>query len=118
MSPVGSLRTFLPIAVIASILFAAAVGCSRSADGTLSVQLVYPSPPAAVPGAAAPGVHAPPRAPNYTTWPDDRILIRVLAPHFAPIEAWFVRSAGRGVIGGIPPGARITVEVDEYDNRI
>src|SRR3990170_2470620 len=107
----GLLRKILPL-----MLLAAAVGCSRSADGTLSVQLVYPSPPAAAPGAATPGAHASPRAPNYTTYPGDRILIRVLAPHFVPIEAWFDRSAGSGVIGGIPPGARITVEVDEYDN--
>jgi len=39
----------------------------------------------------------------------------VLAPHFAPIEAWFSRSDGRGVIGSIPPGTRVSVEVDEYD---
>src|SRR3990172_313046 len=107
----GLLRKILPL-----MLLAAAVGCSRSADGTLSVQLVSPPPPAAAPGAATPGAHASPRAPNYTTYPGDRILIRVLAPHFVPIEAWFDRSAGSGVIGGIPPGARITVEVDEYDN--
>src|SRR3989304_3713408 len=98
----GLLRKILPL-----MLLAAAVGCSRSADGTLSVQLVYPSPPAAAPGAATPGAHASPRAPNYTTYPGDRILIRVLAPHFVPIEAWFDRSAGSGVIGGVPPGARL-----------
>jgi hypothetical protein len=49
--------------------------------------------------------------------PENRILIRVLAPHIAtPIEAWFDRSQGRGEISGIPPGNRIAVEVDEYDN--
>jgi len=32
------------------------------------------------------------------------------------MEAWFSRSDGHGEIGGIPPGTRITVEVDEYDN--
>ena len=104
-------RKILPL-----MLLAAAAGCSRSADSTLSVQLVYPSPPAAPSAAAAPGAHASPRAPNYTTYPGDRILIRVLAPHFAPREAWFSRSDGHGEIGGIPPGTRITVEVDEYDN--
>jgi hypothetical protein len=75
------------------------------------VQLAYPSPP----GAAA-ASRASVRAPSYATDPADRIRIRVLAPHFAPIEKWFHRSDGRGEIGGIPPGVRITVEVDEYDN--
>jgi len=104
--------------VSAFLLAAAAAGCSRSGDGTLAVQLVYPSPEAspatAAPLSAAPG--ASPRAPSYPTQPSDRIRIRVLAPHFAPIERWFLRSDGRGEIGGIPPGTRITVEVDEYDN--
>jgi hypothetical protein len=48
----------------------------------------------------------------------NRIRIRVLAPHFAPIEKWFLRSDRRGEIGGIPPGTRITVEVDEYPNAV
>ena len=112
MSPVGSLRSFLSLALLAAILFAGAAGCSSSGNGSIAVQLVYPSSP----GAAAPVSHASPRAPNYATHPSNRILIRVLAPHFAPIEAWFDRSAGSGVIGGVPPGTRITVEVDEYDN--
>jgi hypothetical protein len=99
-------------------LAAAAAGCSQSGGGTLGVQLVYPAP-AAGPATAAPG--ASPlatsiRAPSYATDPSNRILIRVLAPHFAPIERWFERSAGRGEIDGIPAGTRITVEVDEYDN--
>ena len=111
MSPVGSLRTFLPFVLLASILFAGASGCSRAGDGSIAVQLVYPSPPG--PAAAS---RAAVRAPSYATDPADRIRIRVLAPHFAPIEKWFHRSDGRGEIGGIPPGARITVEVDEYDN--
>ena len=117
MTPVGSSRTFLPLALLAAILFAGAAGCSRGGDGSITVQLVYPASPAssaAGPGAAA-SVSAPP-APNYTIHPSNRILIRVLAPHFAPREAWFSRSDGRGEIGGIPPGTRITVEVDEYDN--
>jgi sugar lactone lactonase YvrE len=104
------LRTFLPLALLASILFAGAAGCSRAGDGSIAVQLVYPSPPGAV------ASRAPVRAPSYATDPADRIRIRVLAPHFAPIEKWFLRSDGRGEIGGIPPGTRITVEVDEYDN--
>ncbi|HEX7518655.1 MAG TPA: hypothetical protein VF325_00115, partial [Candidatus Deferrimicrobium sp.] len=111
MAPVGSLRTFLPLAFLASILFAGAAGCSRAGDGSIAVQLVYPSPPDAAAGSRA-SVHAP----SYATDPTDRIRIRVLAPHFAPIERWFHRSDGRGEIGGIPPGTRIAVEVDEYDN--
>ena len=110
MSPVGSLRTFLPLALLASILFAGGSGCSSAGDGSIAVQLVYPAPPAAA--AARPSV----RAPSYATDPADRIRIRVLGPHFAPVEKWFRRSDGRGEIGGIPPGARIAVEVDEYDN--
>jgi hypothetical protein len=83
-------------------------GCSMSGDGALTVQLVYPPPPPA----SSPSS----RAPGYPVDPSDRVLIRVLAPHFAPIEAWFSRSDGRGVVGGIPPGEHIAVEVDEYDN--
>jgi hypothetical protein len=108
---VGSLRTLLPLALLASILFAGAAGCSSAGDGSIAVQLVYPSPP----GVAA-AARASVRAPSYAADPADRIRIRVLAPHFAPIEKWFHRSDGRGEIGGIPPGTRITVEVDEYDN--
>jgi hypothetical protein len=111
LSPVGPLRPFLLLALLASILFAGAAGCSRAGDGSIAVQLVYPAPPG--PAAAAP---VSVRAPSYATDPSDRIRIRVLAPHFAPIEKWFLRSDGRGEIGGIPPGARIAVEVDEYDN--
>ena len=51
---------------------------------------------------------------SYPTDPSNRILIRVLGPGFHPIEAWFERSEGRGVIRGVPPGTRISVEVDEY----
>ena len=110
MTSVGSSRTFFPLALLASILFAGAAGCSSAGDGSIAVQLVYPSPP----GAAA--ARASVRAPSYATDPADRIRVRVLAPHFAPIEKWFHRSDGRGEIGGIPPGTRIAVEVDEYDN--
>jgi len=111
LSPVGSLRTFLPLALLASLLFAAASGCSGAGDGSIAVQLVYPAAPA-----AAAAARASVRAPSYATDPADRIRIRVLAPHFAPIGKWFRRSDGRGEIGGIPPGTHITVEVDEYDN--
>jgi hypothetical protein len=111
LSPVGSQRTFLRLALLAVVLFAAVSGCSSAGDGSIAVQLVYPSPPA-----AAAEARASVRAPSYATDPSDRIRIRVLAPHFAPIERWFLRSDGRGEIGGIPPGTRITVEVDEYDN--
>jgi len=115
LSPVSSSRAFLPLALLASILFAGAAGCSRPADGTLAVQLVYPAPPGAA-AAGAPGSRASVLAVSYPTDPGDRIRVRVLAPHFAPIERWFLRSEGRGEIDGIPPGPRITVEVDEYDN--
>lgn len=111
MSPVGSSRTFLSFALLASLLFVGVAGCSSARDGSIAVQLVYPSPP----GAAA-ASRTTVRAASYATYPADRIRIRVLAPHFAPIEKWFLRSDGRGEIGGIPPGTRITVEVDEYDN--
>jgi hypothetical protein len=104
------LRTFLFLALLAAVLFAGAAGCSRAGDGSIAVQLVYPPPDAA--SAARASV----RAASYATDPADRIRIRVLAPHFAPIEKWFRRSDGHGEIGGIPPGTRITVEVDEYDN--
>jgi len=109
------LRTFLPLALLAAILFAGAAGCSRPTDGTLAVQLVYPAPPGAAAAGAA-GSRASVLAVSYPTDPGDRIRVRVLAPHFAPIEKWFLRSEGRGEIDGIPPGPRITVEVDEYDN--
>jgi sugar lactone lactonase YvrE len=108
LSTVGSPRT---LALLASLLIAGAAGCSGTGDGSIAVQLVYPSPPG-----AAVAARAPVRAPSFATDPADRIRIRVLAPHFAPIERWFLRSDGRGEIGGIPPGTRITVEVDEYDN--
>ena len=101
------IRIIFPLLLLAAV---AAGGCSRSGDGAITVQLEYPSPP------AAPAARDAVRAPSYPTHPSDRILIRVLAPHFAPMEKWFDRSAGYGEIGGIPPGSRITVEVDEFDN--
>jgi len=103
------LRTFSPLALLASLAFAGVSGCSGAGDGSIAVQLTYPTPAAAAARASA-------RAPSYATDPGDRIRIRVLAPHFAPVEKWFRRSDGRGEIGGIPPGTRIAVEVDEYDN--
>ena len=112
MSLVGPSRTSLPLALLASLLFVAASGCSRAGDGSIAVQLTYP-PSTAAPSAAAPA--ASPRASSYATQPSDKIRIRVLAPHFSPIQKWFYRSDGHGEIGGIPPGTRITVEVDEYD---
>jgi len=103
---VRRVRKILPLLLLAGV---AAGGCSRSGDGALAVQLVYPAAPEAAGSRVV-------RAPPYPTHPSDRILIRVLAPHFAPMEKWFDRSAGRGEIDGIPPGTRIAVEVDEYDN--
>jgi len=109
--PVVSSRTFFPLVLLASLLFAGASGCSGAGDGSIAVQLVYPSPAGA--DAASP---ASVRTASYPLDNANRIRIRVLAPHFAPIEKWFRRSDGRGEIGGIPPGTRITVEVDEYDS--
>jgi hypothetical protein len=89
--------------------------CSSSRDAAISIRLQYPQDPALSGTAGGSGASSP--HPLYTKSPDNRILIRVLAPHIAaPIEAWFDRSAGRGEITGIPPGTRIAVEVDEYDN--
>ncbi len=82
-------------------------GCSDGNQASLSVRLTYPGEVATA-GQARPA---------YAKAPENRILIRVLAPHIAtPIEAWFDRSRGRGEISGIPPGDRIAVEVDEFDN--
>jgi hypothetical protein len=96
------------LALLAVLILA---GCSSANDASLSVRLVYPQE-----GTPA-GPVVPPARPAYAKAPENRILIRVLAPHIAtPIEAWFDRSAGRGEISGIPPGGRIAVEVDEFDN--
>jgi hypothetical protein len=92
-----------------------AFGCSDANDASLSVRLTYPQESAA-PGTEHTSADSAVR-PAYVKAPENRILIRVLAPHIAtPIEAWFDRSQGRGEISGIPPGDRIAVEVDEYDN--
>ena len=98
--------------ILALLLLA---GCSSTNDASLSVRLTYPQEGAAA-GPALAGSDAPAR-PAYAKAPENRILIRLLAPHIpTPIEAWFDRSLGRGEITGIPPGDRIAVEVDEYDN--
>jgi len=107
-------------AIVAGILLA---GCSGTDDASLSVRLTYPQDRSA---AASLATEADPAAraagagealPSYAKNPDNRILIRVLAPHIpTPIEVWFDRSQGRAKISGIPPGDRIAVEVDEYDN--
>ena len=109
--------------VLAVLLLCAALfpGCSGAyRDGSISIRLEYPpSGDNSAPSSAdAARVHAQDAArPSYALDPSNRILIRVLAPHISPpMEAWFDRSAGRGVISGIPPGDRIAVEVDEYDN--
>jgi hypothetical protein len=113
LSPIGTSRTILPFALLALFVIAGAAGCSRAGDGSVAVQLVYPPP-----GAGAAASPASVRAASYPLDNTNRIRIRVLAPHFAPIEKWFLRSDGRGEIGGIPPGARIAVEVDEYPNAV
>ena len=111
MSPVGSSRSILLFILLAALLFAGAAGCSRPGEGSIAVQLVYPLAPAAASASSASV-----RTASYPLDNTNRIRIRVLAPHFAPIEKWFRRSDRRGEIGGIPPGTRITVEVDEYDS--
>ena len=89
--------------------------CSVVGDATVSVRLHYPDDNSYIVITA--GSQAPAARPRYAHDPGNRILIRVLAPHIAvPIESWFDRSEGRGDIAGIPPGTRIAVEVDEYDN--
>ena len=102
----GGVRRFpgLGLAILA-VLFL--WGCSDGNEASLSVRLAYPQE----------GTTAGRARPAYAKAPDNRILIRVLAPHIAtPVEAWFDRSQGRGEISGIPPGDRIAVEVDEFDN--
>ena len=106
-------RSPIPCALL---LILALSPCSFVAtDGTIFVSLNFPPDNAALsPAAASSTGEVRPRYPKSAA---NRILIRVLAPHIAtPIEAWFDRSAGRGEIHGIPPGDRIVVEVDEYDN--
>jgi hypothetical protein len=104
--------SFFLFPVLSAFLISA---CTFVSDGTLSVHLQTPSDNTAPTGAS--GTPAGPALARYPKNPENRILIRVIAPHLpAPIEAWFDRSAGRGEITGIPPGTRIVVEVDEYDN--
>src|SRR3970040_1808677 len=89
-------------------------GCFSTNDASLSVRLTYPQEGAAA-GPALAGSDAPAR-PAYVKAPENRILIRLLAPHIpTPIEARFARSLGRGEITGLPLGDRVAVEVDEYD---
>jgi hypothetical protein len=112
----------LTLAVLAALILPA---CSGGRDASLSVRLVYGQEGASGQGGASPPVDAvaagvagtaTPQA-TYPQDPENRILIRVLAPHIdPPMEAWFDRSTGKGTITGILPGDRIAVEVDEYDN--
>ena len=111
----------MPLVVPKRLLCAIALSlalpaCTFVADsGSITVRLTFP--PDNTVASRAPGSPADSVQPRYPKLADNRILIRVLAPHIAaPIEAWFDRSAGRGEITGIPPGNRIVVEVDEYDN--
>lgn len=117
----SSLR-WLRFLVLAVLLSAA---CSSGNDGALSIRLEYPQDggAAGAPSSASEGdtsaqsVASGAARPSYVKVDDNRILIRVLAPHIpTSMEAWFDRSAGHGEITGIPPGDRIAVEVDEYDN--
>ena len=103
---------YLSSLVLIALSFSA---CSVVSDGSISIKLSFPGDNAALASSADSGAGT--AQPQYLKLPGNRILIRVLAPHIAaPIEAWFDRSAGRGEITGIPPGTRIAVEVDEYDN--
>lgn len=110
--------TALAVLLLSAALSGGCTGAYR--DGSLSIRLEYPpsgdntAPSCA--GAARVLAQGAAR-PSYAQDPSNRILVRVLAPHISPpMEAWFDRSAGRGEISGIPPGDRITVEADEYDN--
>jgi len=107
----------------AALLLCAALlgGCTGTyQSGSLYVRLEFPPPgdnTAASSGFAAAGPGRGLPRPAYVQDPSNRIRIRVLGPHIpVPMEGWFDRSAGRGVISGIPPGDRIAVEVDEFDN--
>ena len=109
-------RITLFIAVLA--LFACGGGSVGS--GEISVRLTYPAPPEAAVFSSvfsgepafsdAPALQGPSAA-SYPISPSNRILIRVLGPGFAPIEAWFERSEGRGVINNIPAGGRISIDL-------
>ena len=115
------------------VLLAAAVGLfayslyacgggGAARGGDIAVQLTYPGSSgadasmASAPGLSDDSVSHAPVATSYPLDPSNRILIRVLGPDFAPMEAWFNRSQGRGVIKNVPPGSKIVVEVDEYDS--
>ena len=110
---------FIPRVIF--ILFAFALfACRSEYENSISVQLTYPDSASAAYRAVADtenqtasqnSVYA-----SYAINPSNRILIRVISPDFGPIEAWFERSEGRGVIRNVPPGGRISVEVDEYDS--
>jgi hypothetical protein len=121
---VNSFPASLPLA-LAVLAVLALPACSGGRDASLSVRLVYGQDEASGVSGALPqggfvvaeGIATAPPLAAYSQEPDNRILIRVLAPHIdPPMEAWFDRSAGKGTIAGIPPGERIAVEVDEYDN--
>jgi len=98
----------LPLVLLAALLFAGRPAVPAR-DGSIEVQLVYPLAPA-----AASATSAPVRAASYR-WTTNRIRIASSHPLRADREV-VPGSDGRGEIGGIPPGERITVEVDEYDS--
>jgi len=110
--------TVLAILLLSFALRCGCTGIYQSAS--LSIRLEYPPSgdnTASSPADAARLLGQGTARPSYLQDPSNRILIRVLAPHISPpMEAWFDRSAGRGEISGVPPGGRIAVEVDEYDN--
>ena len=129
-----AISSILRIAVLFFAVGFSACGHSEF-DSAISVQLMYPASASSasltavdaegvesIEGAEnqpgfqyAPALHNTASA-SYQRDSSNRILIRVLGPGFHPIEAWFERSEGRGVIRGVPPGTRISVEVDEYDS--
>ena len=118
-----AIRSILRIVLFLSIAIGLCA-CGRSElPGDLAIQLSYPSSDLQTDDGFADSSISQnvssmsgPAAALYPTHPSNRILIRILSPHFSPIEAWFERSEGRGVIRNVPPGTRISVEVDEYDN--
>ena len=114
-------RVILFVAVVCLSAYGlyACGGAAAGRDSDIVVQLTYPG--SSVAGAGFKSVSAlsdanAPVAASYPLDPSNRILIRVLGPDFSPMEAWFSRSEGRGVIKNVPPGSKIVVEVDEYDS--
>ena len=106
------------VCLFACGLFACGGDRGAGRGGDITVQLTYPGSSGANAGyksVSALSENATSLA-SYPLDPSNRILIRILGPDFSPMEAWFSRSEGEGVIKNVPPGSKIVVEVDEYDS--